>query len=216
MATRARSSVAALLLPLAALLLSVAFPLAGCGGGEAEAPNPAEAPRTSAEAQARAQAEARRSLVPDDPRPAPDLALTTLGGDTLNLAQPEGRVRLVNFWATWCPPCLKEIPDLKTLHEDLGARGFEVVGVAMDQEGAEAVVPFVRARQMRYPIVLDSTGRVAEQFGRVRGLPTSFVVGPNGTVRRVILGLVRASDVRDELVALLEEADLEEAEGGGA
>ena len=184
----------AVLATAAALLL-----LAGCGG---DAPDPADAPHTNLDART---SDGRRVVRPE--RPVPALALPTLAGDTLRLAERPGEVLLVNFWATWCAPCLQEIPDFVALQRELGPEGLTIVGVALDQEGAAPVRAFAQEHGINYPLVADSTSRVADQFGRVRGLPTTFVVGPDGQIRRTVLGLFPTDDLRPLLTDLLHADD---------
>src|ERR1700757_1184521 len=95
----------------------------------------------------------------------PDLTLKDLDGKDVSLAQYRGRVVLVNFWATWCEPCKVEIPELIEMQQKYGAKGFTVLGVAMDDEGRSAVAPFVenekfdvagRKSTMNYPIVIGN------------------------------------------------------------
>ena len=81
--------------------------------------------------------------------PAPELSLKGLDGKDINLAQYRGKVVLVNFWATWCEPCRFEIPWLIEMQQKYGAKGFTVLGVAMDDEGRSVVAPFVRHRAIR-------------------------------------------------------------------
>lgn len=140
-----------------------------------------------------------------EPTPAPDLTLETMDGESIPLAQSADRVLLVNFWATWCPPCRKEIPDLVDLQNELGERGLTVVGVAMDEEGEEVVRPFLDEYGVNYPIVLDTTSTISQQFGDVMGLPTTFVIGPDGQIQRRILGIFPVDDLKPELIQMLDE-----------
>jgi len=76
------------------------------------------------------------------PRMAPDFALQDLAGNTVRLSDSAGEIRIVDFWATWCPPCLEEIPMYKEIHQDYASRGVRILGVALDDEGAALVRPF--------------------------------------------------------------------------
>lgn len=152
------------------------------------------------------------------PEPAPDLTLTTLEGEKIDLgarAAP-GQVTLVNFWATWCGPCRIEIPDLKELHADLGDEGLLIVGVSEDRGAADEVRAFAEEQAINYPIVTDADGAIADAFGGVRGLPTTFVIGPDGQITRRILGLFPVQDLRPEIEALLEAEGGEADASGGA
>lgn len=139
-------------------------------------------------------------------REAPNVTFATLDGETFTLEERRGEVLLINFWATWCAPCRKEIPDLVEMQEELGPRGFTVIGVSEDQEGAEVVDPFVEEFDINYPIVIDD-GAIAEAFGGVMGLPTTFVVDAEGMIVDRKLGLFSVDEMRARLEEMLDEAD---------
>lgn len=133
-------------------------------------------------------------------RQVPDVSVTTLDGETLHLARRTGEVLVVNFWATWCPPCRVEIPDLISLHEELHGAGLTVLGIAVD-EGEEVVQPFVEEQGINYPIVVDD-GRIADAFGGVYGLPTTYVINPDGEVIHRTIGLFPIDEIRPQLEAM--------------
>jgi len=137
------------------------------------------------------------------PEPVPDLALKTLDGRSIHLAQQEGRVLLINFWATWCGPCRKEIPDLKALHSELNSKGLTVIGVALDRKGREVVEPYVEKQAIDYPIVVDSKGKAEAAFGPVRGLPTTIVVNADSKITKRILGLFPTDQMKPVLREML-------------
>jgi peroxiredoxin len=114
--------------------------------------------------------------------PAPDFRLATSDGSTLRLSDLRGHVVLLNFWATWCPPCKAEMPDLNALQREHGAaRKFIVVGVDVQESQAE-VQAFARQYNIGFPLVLDSDGQVSGAY-RVRTLPTSLIVDRQGFIR---------------------------------
>jgi peroxiredoxin len=117
---------------------------------------------------------------------APSFSVPQLGGGTSELAAHRGRVLVLNLWATWCPPCRAEMPDLQRLYESYKNRNVDVLGV--DQgESAERVAAFAKSLGIRYPILLDQN----QQYGRVYaalGLPTTIVVNPQGIVTRAFDG----------------------------
>ncbi len=122
----------------------------------------------------------------------PAYAATTLDGRPFNLTKD--KVVLVNIWATWCGPCRVEIPELQVLHDKYGARGFEVIGVSIDDPGSDAVVrDYVREQKMTYPVVLDPQGRIADLF-QTTVIPTSALIDRSGTIRWIHRGIVRAAD----------------------
>jgi thiol-disulfide isomerase/thioredoxin len=101
-------------------------------------------------------------------------------GKTHTLAQYKGKWVLVNFWATWCPPCLEEIPDLVALHENK-KNNLVVLGVAMDYRDAKAVLQFSDQMMVSYPIILGDQ-KMAAQVGSIPGLPTTYLYNPQGKV----------------------------------
>lgn len=129
---------------------------------------------------------------------APEVTLKDLSGQDVSLSQYKGKVVLVNFWATWCDPCRLEIPWLIEMQQKYSARGFTVLGVAMDDEGASVVAPFVRRErfdangakaQMNYPILIGNDAAAAK-FGGLIGYPTSVLISRDGKIVQRIAGLI--------------------------
>jgi peroxiredoxin len=123
------------------------------------------------------QAAMTRLEVDDHKREHADFTLKDLSGKTWSLADLRGKVVMVNFWATWCPPCRKEMPDLETLYERLGSQGLVILGIS-DEEVAK-VEPFIRERKVTFPILLDPGRKVNEAF-IVEGIPKTFVYDRDG------------------------------------
>jgi peroxiredoxin len=113
----------------------------------------------------------------DRKREHPEFSLKDLSGKTWTFSELRGKVVLVNFWATWCPPCRKEMPDLETLYGRFGAKGLVVLGIS-DEEAAK-VEPFIRERKVSFPVLLDPGRKVNEMFV-VDGIPKSFVYDREG------------------------------------
>lgn len=160
--------------------------LAACGGDESTQETSTSQPDSSSfPSNVQARAGQVREVTP---KPVPSLTLETLEGNSIELAQQDGRVLVINFWATWCPPCREEIPDLKTLHSDLRSKGLTVIGVALDRQGREVVEPYVQEQAINYPIVIDAEETVEAEFGPIRGLPTTVVVNPDGQITKRVYG----------------------------
>ena len=113
----------------------------------------------------------------DRKREHPEFALKDLSGKTWSFAELRGKVVLVNFWATWCPPCRKEMPDLETLYQRFSSKGLVVLAIS-DEETAK-VEPFIRERKLSFPVLLDPGRKVNEIFV-VEGIPKSFVYDREG------------------------------------
>jgi thiol-disulfide isomerase/thioredoxin len=117
----------------------------------------------------------------DPPQPAPEISVTDSDGKTLTLADLRGKLVLVNLWATWCQPCVGEMPSLADLPKALGD-GFVLLAVSEDRGGNKLVAPFIQKLGLdKLKVYLDPESKVGHAFN-ARGLPTSIVIGPNGDV----------------------------------
>ena len=144
------------------------------------------------------------SLKPDKERhTAPDFSLKDANGKTVRLSDYRGKVVLLDFWATWCGPCKIEIPwfmDFERKHKD---QGFSVLGVSMDDDGWNAVKPFVNELGINYRIVIgnDST---ADSYGGIDALPTTFLIDREGKIAAVHVGLTSKSEIENGIEQLLQ------------
>src|SRR5690606_35100744 len=126
--------------------------------------------------------------------PAPDYAAPTLDGDTISLAELRGNAVLLNVWATWCPPCRKEMPDLQKLHEEFDHAGLRVVGVSIDAAGADEMVrEFLEDYGITYTILRDPADRITSLFP-APGVPNTILIDAEGKVAWRRLGEVTADD----------------------
>ncbi|WP_324779427.1 peroxiredoxin family protein [Thiobacillus sedimenti] len=123
----------------------------------------------------------------DKPK-APEATFTTLQGKAIALKDLRGKVVLVNFWATSCPGCVKEMPGLVDTYKQYKGRGFEVVAVAMSYDPPNYVANFAKTRQLPFPVALDVNGEHARAFGNVQLTPTSFIIGKDGRILEQKLG----------------------------
>jgi cytochrome c biogenesis protein CcmG/thiol:disulfide interchange protein DsbE len=143
---------------------------------------------------------------------APDVTFKDLQGHDVPFSSLKGKVVLMNFWATWCEPCQMEIPWLIDFQQKYASRGFTVLGVAMDDDGAKVVAPFVQDKlwdvdgmkmKMNYPIVIGSD-EIGEKFGGLLGLPTSVLVSRDGKMVKRTLGLITPGEMDKEIQGQLQ------------
>ena len=133
----------------------------------------------------------------------PDFKLNDLDGKSKTLKDYKGKVLLVDVWATWCPPCKMEIPELVKLYGNYKNKGVEIIGIATDKQGADKVKPFVEEEKVKYPILLDTTGEYAGRKLNIRGIPTLFVVDKTGVVRNVNVGYTQYAELEKQIKAVL-------------
>ena len=134
-----------------------------------------------------------------------------LQGRDVTLGQYKGQVVLVNFWATWCSPCLEEMPWLIDFQQKYEPRGFTVLGVSLDADGKKSVMPFIEGRRfdvdnrkqaLDYPILLGNN-EIGEEFGGIIGLPTSMLFSRDGKKVKTVMGLMKHDEVERAIQGLL-------------
>lgn len=136
----------------------------------------------------------------------PAFSKISLSGDSLRSQSLRGKVILVNFWATWCGPCVIETPDFVALRNEWEERNFEIVGISMDTEGFEVVSGFAEDFQIPYPLILDE-GPLSDEFGGVYALPTTFVVDAEGLIRHRFVGAFPVEEMRETLDKMILETE---------
>ncbi len=118
---------------------------------------------------------------------APDFTLRDLSGDPYSLADTRGKVVILDFWATWCPPCRMEIPHFVALQDEYGSRGLQVIGVALDRGGVSAVKSFAAANGINYKVLIGDQN-VTSAYGGIRGIPTTFIIDRKGIITQKATG----------------------------
>ena len=135
--------------------------------------------------------------------PAPDFTAKTSRGTTLRLSELQGQVVLVNFWASWCGPCLQEMPHLNRLYERYSPAGFVLVGVNIDDDakvGLEAASRF----KIKFPVVLDTDKKVSSLYN-MSGMPATIIIDKTGRVRFVHIGYKPGSGVEESYERMIKE-----------
>lgn len=137
---------------------------------------------------------------------ATDFTLTDVKGQQVRLSDFKGKIILLDFWATWCLPCLQELPDLKALYEKYKGEGFVILGVSLDEAGRDVVAEFVKKHQMPYPMLLaGGVDNVPEGYS-VIGLPTAYLIDSSGYVRKNYVGFKFRETLEKDIRALLPAA----------
>lgn len=119
---------------------------------------------------------------------APTVSYTLLDGSQHSTTELQGRVVLINFWATTCTTCVKEIPHLVEAYQRLHPQGLEALSVAMSYDKLDYITEFTRARQLPYPVTFDRSGELAQRFGKVQITPTTFVLNKKGDIIKRFVG----------------------------
>ena len=143
------------------------------------------------------------TLHPSHPYPAPEFALPDLSGSQVHLSDFRGKAVVLNFWATWCAPCVRELPWFIELQKAYGPRGLQIIGVSMDEDGEDAIAPFVRRTGIDY-IVLLGNGRVSSLYGGLDFLPTTYYIARDGNVRAIVRGVVSETEVERDVKEIME------------
>lgn len=186
-----------------AISLVLALCLAACQ--QTEAPSAEAKPAAKANTQAATKAASKlaateKAASPSTPDKAedirvkqPKLAVETLDGQAFDLSQQRGQFTVVNFWATWCTPCLEEMPDLDDLHTRRA--DINVIGLAFEETTKEALQTFLTEHPVRYPIAMVDPFEPPADFNTPRGLPMTYVINPDGEAIKKIIGPVTAHEL---------------------
>ncbi len=137
---------------------------------------------------------------------APDVTYTLLNGATTHLKAQQGKVMLVNFWATSCTTCVHEMPQIVATHEKFKGRNFDTLAVAMSYDPPAYVANFAESRQLPFGVAIDNTGTVAKAFGEVRLTPTTFLLDKRGGIVKKFVGEPDFTALHGLIEDLLKEA----------
>lgn len=188
-------------LPFASLLCgSVLLLAAGCNPGKKEPP----VPKVSSGETAKSATVASLGTMPKLGA-APTWQMKDLAGNTVTSEQLKGKVVVVDFWATWCGPCRVEIPGYIEMQKKYGKDGLTIVGVSIDQAGPEVVKAFADNLKMNYTIVMGDDA-VAQAFGGVEAIPTTFLIDRSGQIRDRKLGAEASETYEQKVLAVLKES----------
>lgn len=134
---------------------------------------------------------------------APDFSLLSTEGKTVKLSDYKGKVVIVDFWATWCGPCRYTIPDLVKLKDKYGDKGFEILGLAVDQQNSQKMVePFAKKNKINYPVLFANYQNTVD-YGGVPAIPTAFIIDKEGKIINKHVGIVPFEKLEKEITELL-------------
>lgn len=136
---------------------------------------------------------------------ATDFEVTLLSGETFRLSDQKGKVVLINIWATWCPPCRDETPDLVDLYNKYKDQGYVTLGVSIDEQGESVVRPFMEEFNVNYPMYIDKDGTVMDKYGPTMGIPTTYIIGRKGNLRYFTVGALTRKELEPRIKELLAE-----------
>ena len=185
---------------VATLALALVLVFGGCSKGDAQAGNGS---KKNAQAAVSNDEAAKLGLLPTDKAPmAPDWTLQSVDGSTVKLSDFRGKVVVLDFWDTWCPPCKAEIPSFIELYDQYKDDGLVIIGAAFGNNGPDAVKQFVKDWKMNYPVVLV-TPDVNRLYGGIQSIPTTFIIDPEGRARAMHVGFAEKDVFEKEIKALL-------------
>jgi thiol-disulfide isomerase/thioredoxin len=173
--------------------------VAGCSPRQETAPAKSKSAETTVSAAPKAAAASMPKL-----GKAPAWELKDIDGATVRSDQFAGKVIVVDFWATWCPPCRAEIPGYVELQKKYGKDGFAIIGVSLDQAGPEVVKAFAGKNAVNYTMVMG-TDAVVAAFGGVEAIPTTFLIDRTGQIRDRKLGAEETAEYEKKVLSVLGE-----------
>jgi peroxiredoxin len=118
---------------------------------------------------------------------APNFVLPDLDGKLVSLADYKGKVVLLNIWATWCPPCVQEMPSMEKLYQTMKGEDFDILAISIDEAGAEAVDPFIKKHKLSFTALIDPKGILKYQY-QITGVPESYIIDKKGMIVEKIIG----------------------------
>lgn len=142
-------------------------------------------------------------FVASRPRPAPEVAVTTISGESRSIAGLAGRPVLVSFWSTSCTPCMREMPSKVALHRRYQAAGLVTLAVAMAYDDPAQVAAFAAGRSLPFDVVVDADGMLAQAFDQTQTTPTKFLIDPEGRIVRVYVGGTDFADLGRRIEGML-------------
>ncbi len=144
---------------------------------------------------------AKPASAAEESKPAPDIVLTPLEGKDVRISELKGDVLLLNFWATWCPPCREEVPSLARLDRKMSGKKFRMLAASIDEGGKSAIEAFFKSTGNSLPAYTVSQEKAADIYG-ITGVPETFIIDRNGIIVKKVIGPIEWDD--QEVIAFIE------------
>jgi peroxiredoxin len=187
------------------LILALMLVVAGCKKKEPEPAQQTTQAKVEAVEEPKTPDVAVEKALPETAgNAAPSFTLQDLSGKQVSLSDFRGKVVVLDFWATWCPPCVMEIPHFIELYEQYEAQGFAMVGISLDRDGIGVVEAFASKYKINYPILMND-GRADKDYGGITSIPTTFVIDRAGNIRQKYVGYREKAVFEADIKALLAE-----------
>ena len=135
---------------------------------------------------------------------AQDFTVNLLGGESFKLSEQQGKVVIMNIWATWCAPCHDETPDFVDLYNQYKDQGLVILGVSIDEQGKSVVRPFMEKYDVNYPMVIDD-GSIMDKYGPTMGIPTTYIINKKGNLQYFAVGALTQKELEPRINTLLNE-----------
>ena len=135
---------------------------------------------------------------------AQDFTTDLLNGDSFQLSAQQGKVVIMNIWATWCAPCHDETPDFVDLYNQYKDQGLVILGVSIDEQGKSVVEPFMEKYSVNYPMVIDD-GTIMDKYGPTMGIPTTYIINKKGNLQYFAVGALTQKELEPKIVKLLNQ-----------
>ncbi len=142
-------------------------------------------------------------VAPSGAQKAPDITLQLIDGKKLQLSSLKNKPVLITFWATSCPGCIKEMPHLIELYEELHPKGLEIIGIAMPYDRPDYVMEMIKRKKVPYPIALDLKGEAIRAFGNVSLTPTTFLIDNKGKIVKKKIGEMKMAAWKSRIISIL-------------
>lgn len=147
-------------------------------------------------------------IAPSGAQQAPDVTLQLIDGKKLKLSSLKGKPILITFWATSCPGCIKEMPHLIELYEELHDKGLEIIGIAMPYDRPDYVMEMVKRKKVPYPIAFDLKAEAVRVFGNITLTPTTFLIDDKGKIVKKKIGEMKMDIWRKRILSILNKNNL--------